>query len=135
MDEFHKTQMGKKFYQRDIPDMVRDLEKTWKTLDKAIVELNKIARSLENKDARTEGNKEGWLVGSHGKNDDVIVYKIYGELGDTFYIGRKYGTTEKYEALNVYYVYMDKKQMKSPSLDGSYGSLQEAFECISNELS
>lgn len=135
MDEFHKTQMGKKFYQRDIPDMVHGLKKTWKTLNKAVVELNKIARSLKNKDVRTDEDDGRWLIGSHGKNNDVIVYKMYTELGDVFYIGRKYGTIEDYRPLNIYYVYMDGKQMKSSSPDGSYESLIEALECISNELS
>lgn len=137
MNEFHKTQMGKKFFDQDVPDMVNGLKKTYQTLDKAIVELNKIAQSMENKDARTEGNKERWLIGSYGKNDDVISMKIYSDMGDVFYIGKKHLITHnvRIDPVIMYYVYMDEEQMASPSSDGSYGSLQEALECIANELS
>ena len=137
MDDFHRTQMGKKFFDRDVPDIVRGLKKTYQILDKAIVSLNKIAQSVGNKDARTERDKEVLSIGSYGKNDDVIILKMYGDTSGTFYIGRKYLITHntKIDPVINYYVYMDMKQMKSPAEDNSYGSLQEAFDCIALELS
>lgn len=36
MDEFYRTMMGKKFYERDFPEMVRQLERLNKNLEELI---------------------------------------------------------------------------------------------------
>jgi len=121
MLDFYKTKAGKMFFDSHVPQIV--------------IALKDIASVLRDKRVY-EKKEEKWLIGSTLPNESIVVFK--GEFANckvmisrwTGYGGRQ----GQGKILESYYVWIEEQLLRSPAIEGDYGSLQECFEAIVDEL-
>ena len=118
MAELHETVYGKRFFDYQLPTLIKH--------------LGDIAGSLKD-NAISKGNKDDLKVGELGTNKDKIIFT--GEIEDAtkYAIGRLMLRDDDGISYWNYYFYVDGSFCKSPGFKGTFGSFQEVLEFIAEE--
>ena len=127
MTQFHDTGYGKRFFDGQLPELIKALKD--------------IAGGLRD-NAIPKGDKHAGIESLLGKRvtplaEDIIIFVGQYEDGTPYVISRAIdGPPPNITGLEItnYFVYMNDKRLTDPVGNDSFGSLQEAFEIIANEI-
>jgi len=125
MNEFSKTQMGRKFFERDVPGIVDGLKKTVEVLDKGMKTMEEIARDLRNKRV----GEEGWKIGQKGEFKDEIIFTACLDDGTDYSIGQIVHGLQDVE----YFLYVDGRHVTMKGVSNSFDTFHEALEAMADE--